>query len=53
MEIFKRGSFYWMYATIDGKRVRRSTKQTRKRAALESALRIIENRGERKSRCPQ
>jgi integrase len=52
MEIFKRGSFYWVDATIDGKRVRQSTKQTKRSAALEAALHILENGEERKKRCP-
>jgi integrase len=52
MELFKRGDVYWVDAMIDGKRIRVSTRQRKKGSALEAALRILENGGEKKKVCP-
>jgi integrase len=52
MELFKRGEVYWVDAMVNGKRIRQSTKQRKKSAALEAALRIEKNGGVREEKCP-
>ena len=42
MELYKRGSTYWLDVTIEGRRLRCSTKQTERQAAMAAAYRLIQ-----------
>ena len=42
MELYKRGSTYWLDVTIEGRRLRCSTKQTERQAAVAAAYRLIQ-----------
>ena len=42
MELYKRGSIYWLDVTIEGRRLRCSTKQTERQAAVAAAYRLIQ-----------
>jgi len=42
VELFRRGSIWWAYFSVDGKRVRKSTKQTKKSAAAETAMLMLQ-----------
>ena len=47
MELFKRGNL-WVDCVVDGKRLRQSTKQTKKSAAMEAAMRLKDTGGKRR-----